>query len=68
MEPEVKNCACGKDHMFMPTDQDFSCNCVMFSWLDPSEWKVTPGCTHPMFTYELVCREHKRHIPCRECP
>lgn len=38
-EPEIVDCACGRDHVTMPTEDGF----------------------------ELVCRVHKRHEPCRKC-
>lgn len=64
---EIENCACGKDHEVMPTDVDTSCGCFTASWLPESEWIVQEGCDHPMFEYELVCRTHKQHEPCRAC-
>lgn len=47
-EPLIKDCACGQDHMTMPTDTDWDEN------------------GNPI-TYDLVCVEHKRHLPCRKC-
>lgn len=46
--PVIVGCACGKDHMTMPTDTDYN--------EDGTE-----------FTYELVCRVHRKHEPCRPC-
>lgn len=60
------NCVCmGGD--FMPTELDFTCGCFMPSWLPESEWIVDPECDHPMAEFELVCRIHLRHFPCRPC-
>lgn len=47
--PVIVDCACGKDHMTMPTDVEY----------DEETGKE--------FTYELVCRVHRRHEPCRPC-
>lgn len=46
--PVIIDCACGKDHMTMPTDTEFD----------------EDGTELP---YELVCRVHRKHIPCRPC-
>ena len=64
---DIEGCACGKDHEVMPTDFDFTCSCIMFSWLPEDEWVVQEGCTHPTSEFELVCRIHKRHFPCHHC-
>lgn len=45
--PAIQGCACGQDHMVVPTDQEY---------IDGE-----------LVEYELVCRTHKRHEPCRRC-
>lgn len=65
--PEITDCSCGKDHEVMPTELDLACGCFMPSWLPEPEWIVQEGCDHPMFEYELVCRKHLTHEPCRHC-
>lgn len=47
--PAIIGCACGKDHMQVPTDTEY----------DEETGKE--------FTYELVCRIHRKHEPCRPC-
>lgn len=64
---EIEDCACGKDHEVMPMDFDFTCSCIMESWLPEDEWLIQDGCEHPITWFELVCRTHNRHIPCRLC-
>lgn len=60
------NCVCmGGD--FMPTDEDTVCGCLMASCIPEDEWIVQEGCTHPTATFDLVCRTHLKHEPCRHC-
>lgn len=60
------NCVCrGGD--FMPTEEDTTCGCFMPSWLPEHQWMVQEGCTHTTAIFELVCRTHRKHIPCRTC-
>lgn len=47
--PAIIGCACGKDHVTVPTDTEY----------DEETGKE--------FTYELVCRVHRKHEPCRPC-
>lgn len=47
--PVIIDCACGKDHMQVPTDTEYDDE------------------TGKEFTYELVCRVHRKHEPCRPC-
>lgn len=47
--PVIIECACGKDHVTVPTDTEY----------DEETGKE--------FTYELVCRVHRKHEPCRPC-
>lgn len=47
--PAIIDCACGKDHMTVPTDTEYDDE------------------TGKEFTYELVCRTHRKHEPCRPC-
>lgn len=51
----------------MPTELDFSCGCFMPPWLPEGEWISQDGCDHPLEEFELVCRVHLKHFPCRHC-
>ena len=63
---ESEICICrGGD--FMPTELDFSCGCFMPPWLPEGEWISQDGCDHPLEEFELVCRVHLKHFPCRHC-
>ena len=60
------NCVCmGGD--FMPTEEDTTCGCFMAPWVPETEWMIQEGCIHPTVTFELVCRRHLKHEPCRHC-
>lgn len=63
---EIENCGCGHDHEVMPTDTEDLCMCFPPTWMK-MESKVDPNCDHPRMKIELVCRTHKKHIPCRTC-
>lgn len=58
--PEIEDCACGQDHQTMPMIDISTCWCV---WGDEDD----PECTPEVIWVEAVCREHKRHVPCRTC-
>lgn len=47
--PVIIDCACGKDHMTMPTDTEYDDE------------------TGESYRYNLVCRVHRKHEPCRPC-
>lgn len=55
---EILDCACGQDHEKMPMVDASVCFCSI---------SYDPKCTHEVLMVEGVCREHKRHIPCRPC-
>ena len=56
---EIVGCACGQNHETMPMIDISTCCCV---WAGED-----PDCDHSSVWVEGVCREHKRHEPCRPC-